>query len=361
MGGAAVATLIGRAGAARAISQDLFVSCAADQNGGYLVSGFGRDGTTRFAIPLPARGHVITFRPSRMECVVFARRPGSFAAVLDCTGARLSAMIENATRRRFQGHGTYSADGRYLFATENDYEAGRGVLGIYDADDGYRRIGEVPSHGVGPHDLRLLPDGGKLAVANGGIRTHPDLGRAKLNIETMAPNLAIVDLRTGALVERASLPRRLHQLSIRHLDVSRTGQVAVAMQYEGDRRDRVPLVGCYRGAGKIDLFRAPDQIQRRMRHYTGSIAYDETERFIAVSSPKGHLVTIWDARSGAYLHVIEARDSAGIAATGLEGEFLVSGGDGKLRLIDARTGKIANLPTPDGRFRWDNHIGALPG
>ena len=46
----------------------------------------------------------------------------------------------------------------------------------------FARVGEFPTHGVGPHELLLLGDGRTLAVANGGIETHPDFGRAKLNI-----------------------------------------------------------------------------------------------------------------------------------------------------------------------------------
>jgi hypothetical protein len=54
------------------------------------------------------------------------------------------------------------------------------VLGVRDATDGYRQIGELASFGVGPHELVLMPDGATLAVANGGIRTHPGRDRAKL-------------------------------------------------------------------------------------------------------------------------------------------------------------------------------------
>ena len=360
MAGAAAAASTGRFHTAFATSPALFVSCAADRDGAYFVSGFGRQGELRFSFPLPARGHAVAFHPSRTDGVVFARRPGSYFMVLDGARPAAPALIENAPARRFQGHGTFSADGRYLFAAENDYEAGRGILGIYDCDEAYKRIGEMPSHGVGPHDLRILPDGGRLVVANGGIHTHPDYGRAKLNVPTMDPNLAIVDVATGALLEQVRLPKSLHKLSIRHLDVSRAGQVAVAMQYEGDRRDQVPLVGCYREGAKFELFRAPPEIERRMRHYTGSIAFDESERLLAVSCPTGHLVTFWDAETGDLQHAVEAPDSSGVAAIGQAGTFLVAGGDGRLRRIDGRSGETAALPTPEKGLHWDNHLGVMP-
>ena len=356
-GGSAFAAALGpRPGRA---SDALFVSCAADREGNYYVAGFDGDGRHHFAQPLPARGHAATVRPGSSDWIVFARRPGAFAMVLDGRTAAVTALIENAPGRRFQGHGAFSADGRTLFASENDFEAGRGVLGLYDAEAGYRRVGEVASHGIGPHDLRLLPDGRRLAVANGGIRTHPDSGRDKLNIDSMDPSLAVLDATSGALLAQVRLPQRLHKLSIRHLDVSRDGLVALAMQYEGDRRHEVPLVGVWSGR-EIDLLQAPSKATRRMRHYTGSIAFDDSGKFLAASCPKGHLVTLWDVRRRAFLTVVEARDSSGLAATGRDGEFLISGGDGKLRVVDARTGESRLLSGSDGAVRWDNHLNAQP-
>ena len=277
---------------AQAARPPLFVSCGADRSGGYVVAGMDPDGAVRFERPLPARGHGVAVHPSHSQCVVFARRPGAFAAVLDTATGELRHWIDAVPDRRFYGHGVFSADGSRLFATENDYAAGRGVLGVYDAADGYRRVGELPSHGVGSHDLRLMPDGRTLAVANGGIRTHPDQPRAKLDIPAMAPNLTYLDADSGRVVEAVRLTPALHKLSIRHLDVNRNGDVAVAMQYEGDRRDRVPLVGLHRRGGALRLLHAPAPIERRLRHYTGSVAFDSSGAFLAVSSPRGHLVTL---------------------------------------------------------------------
>jgi hypothetical protein len=122
------------------------------------------------------------------------------------------------------------------------------MIGIRDAEDGYRQIGEFASQGEGPHELVLMPDGGTVAVANGGIRTHPDNDRAILNLDTMQPSLAYLDLASGGLRDAFGLAPRLHQLSIRHLAVNRDGEVALAMQYEGSKRDRVPLVGIHGAA-----------------------------------------------------------------------------------------------------------------
>ena len=79
--------------------------------------------------------------------------------------------------RHFFGHGVFSADGKLLYTTENDYDGARGVIGVRDATDGYQQIGEFPAHGMEPHDIQLLADGRTMVIANGGIRTHPDSAR----------------------------------------------------------------------------------------------------------------------------------------------------------------------------------------
>lgn len=345
--------------AARRPRQELFVSCGADPDGGFLVAGLGADGTPRFQIPLPARGHGAACHPTRPHCVVFARRPGSFAYLLDTVAGSALRRITTIAGRHFYGHGAFSSDGRTLFATENDYASGRGVLGIYDAADGYRRAAEISSHGIGPHEMRLLPDNKTLAVANGGIRTHPDHGRAKLNLATMAPNLTLLDSASGALRGLARLPAELHRLSIRHLDVDPDGRLAVAMQYEGDRRDLVPLLGLYEGGDRIRLLEAPAPIARRMRQYSGSVAFDRSGARIVLSSPRGHLVTLWDARRATYLGSFDAPDACGLAATGTDCEILVTGGDGHVRLVDGWRGTLSVLGPRASGPRWDNHIARL--
>ena len=161
----------------------------------------------------------------------------------------------------------------------------RGVVGVYDAVNDYRRIGELKSHGIGPHDIRLLSDGETLVVANGGIATRPDLPRVKLNLPTMAPSLCLVDRRAGTLLQERRLAPALHQLSIRHLAVGPEDTVAVAMQYEGPAGDLIPLVAVWRADEGLRLLRGPAADLRAMKHYCGSVCFDPSGRTIAASAP----------------------------------------------------------------------------
>src|SRR5690606_16517 len=164
-----------------------------------LLDATGRD---MAALPLPDRGHSFAIDSARQRAVVFGRQPGFFALVLDLRDGSQVASLPLPEGRHFFGHGTFSAAGDRLYATENDFEAGRGVIGVYDARPGanWQRLGEFDSGGIGPHEVVLLPDGNTLCVANGGLLTHPDYGKATLNLATMRSSLALLDARDGRLL-----------------------------------------------------------------------------------------------------------------------------------------------------------------
>src|SRR5437762_1492329 len=176
-------------------NEPLFISCRADSAGQSSAAIFSLAGEEVFSTNLPARGHDSTLRPQAAEIVVFARRPGNWAIIIDTQILTVRHTLIARSDRHFYGHGAFSADGRLLYATENNALTGDGVIGIYDATDGYARIGEVSSRGIGPHDVVLMPDGITLAIANGGLRTLPESGREVLNPDDIQPNLTFIDPR----------------------------------------------------------------------------------------------------------------------------------------------------------------------
>lgn len=304
--------------------------------------------------PLPGRGHAIA--ANGREAVVVARRPGRFALVLDLGSGRALRRIDAVPGRHFYGHGAF-AGRRLFYASENAYDEETGVIGVYDAGDGYRRLGELPAHGIGPHELAMMPDGETLAVAVGGILTHPDIGRQKLNIPEMAPALVYLDRRTGTLAEKRTLSAALHKLGIRHLAVAPDGAVALAGQYEGPSADRVPLVGLHRRGRAITLFDAPPAVLARMRNYCGGVAFGAGGRTVAVTSPRGGLVTVWSAASGTLERTIELADGCGVAPAVSPGAFVLSNGNGDWLVEAARGRGLAGRARSDRQ--WDNHIAGV--
>jgi hypothetical protein len=254
--------------------------------------------------------------------------------VIDCAAGRPIAELAAPPGRHFYGHGAFSPDGRQLYTPENDYEAGDGRIGIWAADGGYARIGEFRSHGTGPHDAALLPGTGTLVVANGGIATHPDSGRTPLNLATMRPSLAYVDL-SGRLLERVELAPELHLNSIRHLALRGDGLVAFAMQWQGDAAARPPLLALHRRGEAPALLAAPEPQHARMQNYAGSVAFSGDAASVAISSPQGGQVHVFDATTGAFARAFDAPDVCGLAACGPG--FMASTGTGEIAFFGAPT------------------------
>ena len=324
---------------------------------GFWLTALDADGRTLIKVPLPDRGHDTAIDPAGQRAVIVARRAGRFAMVVDLASGQLEREITAEPGRHFYGHGIFSADGALFYTTESDYAAGDGKIGVRDAKDGFRWLGELPSHGIGPHQLALLSDGETIAVANGGIRTHPAQGRLKLNLDSMEPSLVRLERASGKLIESRSLAPWLHQLSIRHIAVDGADRIAVAMQHEGSVEDRVPMVAIDRGDGDLALLRAPEAVELRMRNYCGSVCLDGNAQMMAVSHPRGGQITFWSWPDGDYCGHIDVFDGCGLAPASAAGHFWISNGRGELILYDALGGN----DTPQQVVRhvdrfWDNHL-----
>ncbi|MFX0546839.1 DUF1513 domain-containing protein [Roseovarius sp. S1116L3] len=327
-----------------------WLSAAGLPGGGFVLCGIGADMGLRFRIPLPGRGHAAAAHPGRPEAVAFARRPGTFAVVIDCAAGQQKAELTAPEGRHFYGHGAFSLDGRWLYTTENDYEAARGMIGIWDADHGYARAGEFASGGTGPHEVRRMPGSDTLVVANGGIETHPASGRTKLNIAVMRPNLSYIE--DGAVTETATLPPEMHMGSIRHIAVSHDGEVAFGLQWQGGE-DGPALLGLHRRGASIRLCAAPEPHLRAMQGYAGSVAFAAGQREVAVTSPRAGLVQTYSASSARYLHSESIVDACGVAPS--SGGLLVASGTGDLWQLGA------GAPNRMGHagLMWDNHLVGL--
>ncbi len=264
-------------------------------------------------VALPARAHGMAFSPAAGRAVAFARRPGTFAMVFDPSRRAEPVVITAPEGRHFYGHGHFSPDGRMLYASENDFDANRGRIGLYDASDRFRRIGEFDAHGIGTHDMTVSDDGNLLVIANGGIETHPDFGRTKLNLDRMEPSLVLLDARTGALVQRHSLPSSLSQLSTRHLDIADDGRIWFACQWEGPRNALPPLAGWLSRGEDIMLLDLPEETTVRLGNYVGAIAVNRRDGIVGLTSPVTGAAVTLDARSGVVLRQEAIREAAGVA------------------------------------------------
>ena len=332
-------------------------SAWSDHDGEAHAGVVASNGDTLVDVNLPGRGHGLCLTPDKKTAVVFARRPGRFATVLDLAEQKTIMQIDSRPDRHFYGHGVFSDDGRRLFVSENDFENRAGCIGVYDATDGYRRLGEWSSHGLEPHEIVLMPGGKQLAVANGGIRTHPDSGRAKLNLDTMVSSVVLLDSDDGSLVASVSPPKALHQLSLRHLAVAAGGRLAIAIQYQGAPGDLVPLLATWDGQGPLAFIDDGEPVLPAMKNYCGSVVIDNSGSVIALTSAPGYLVTFWRIDDLSPIAHRQIPDVCGAAPLDAPGRFLLSSGTGAMMVYDVATDELTACAGP--KRMWDNHLTAV--
>lgn len=343
-----------------AAAEPLFVSACFDSAQAASVALFDLDGRMLFRTSLPERGHDIAIRPGSRQLIVFARRPGNWAAIINRDSGQVGQVIVTPPDRHFYGHGAFSADGTLLYATENNRTNSQGILGIYDATASYRRIGEMPSHGIGPHDLAFLPGYQHMVVANGGIKTQVETGREILNKDDMEPSLAIVDPKSGEALLSIDFGPKLKGLSIRHIAVTPSGETVFGCQYTGDQDEMPALVGTLTPEGRTRFLDMPEDDLTSMANYVGSVALDASSKIAAATSPIGNTIAWWDLTTGQYLGRRRMSDVCGIAPAPLEGVFLATSGNSGVRLAPVAKTDLALLGgTELDHWIWDNHVRAI--
>lgn len=331
-------------------SPDIHIGATRLADGNYGLQGVGGDGQALWQQTVYARCHGGCGRPGSDHAVVFERRPGWRFYVLEASSGTILHEVKASPEEHFYGHGVFSPDGRRLYVTANRYETGEGVVAVYDVTSGYQRVDSLLLNGIGPHEIRLHPDGRTLVVALGGIQTHPDYPRLKQNLASMSPALLLVDRHTGEITGRYHPSH--HQLSCRHLDVGPDGQVWVGYQYEGPDYEAPPLIGHLDGENYREI-PLPEALQQRMANYTASVAVSPVNGQVAITAPRGGVTIILDAADGRVIRERDIPDCAGAKAL-RDGTFMISSGTGAITFIDL-SGNMA-LTNIHQDLQWDNHL-----
>jgi len=333
------------------------VSACSNKYNEHFVAAFDLNGQIINQIKLPARGHdAIAIASKPGHALIFARRPGTFILEVDFVNGTIIKEINADNNTHFYGHGIIAADHNILLTSENDFATGNGLIVVRDAQN-YQVLEQYASGGIGPHQLGLMPDGNNIVIANGGIQTHPEQPRKKLNIATMAPNLAYLDLSTGKVTDSYTLDN--NQLSIRHLAVSKKGKVIAGLQYQGTKTDLVPLAISHHGEDALQYLSADENTWRRMNQYTASVCIDDNLDIAAISCPRADLISYWSLSKGEYLSSERFADGAGL--THIDKLYATSG---KGHVIAS---KVTTRPTDKklslsfSQLKWDNHLTHING
>lgn len=329
---------------------------AAQQGDQYYLHALNDQAHIIHSWPLPDRGHDIAI--TRKYIVVLARRPSRWMFIISRPDFRQYHFVYSVKGRHFYGHGVFDESARYFYTTENDYQCGQGVIGIYDVKDDFKRVGEWSSFGIGPHQLKFLPDNRTLVVANGGIKTHPNQPRKQLNLETMNSSLAYVDKVSGNLKDlfESKVPRA----SIRHLDVAPSGEVVAAIQYQRDGfsiQDTCSLLLFHQQGEDVFWPETNGEFWLPYQDYIASVAIEPKSRVVCITSPRGHLVSGWCMDEKTCRYQMNIRDASGVERVPQKQEFLVSSGTGTVTRINSITGERLGTSSVN-KLAWDNHLSA---
>ncbi|MCS0501850.1 DUF1513 domain-containing protein [Ancylobacter mangrovi] len=294
------------------------------------------------------RLHWVEPNPDGRTAIAVARRPGTMAVLFECRSGAVLATFEPGEGRVFSGHGRFIDGGRRFLAVEIERASGQGVVTRRVVEADFAIEAEWASAGIGPHDM--LPAGGALVVANGGVEPHTP---EAVGAEVAGASVARLDPQTGEVRSVAELGEDLESLSLRHLASGPDGLTVIAAQdllADGMAR---PLVYAVEGEG-LRAFDAPEEEWRGLRTYVGSVAVDASGSFVAAASPRGNRVAVWK-RDGRFLGSLTLVDGCGLAPTREGGQFLATSGLGEVALIAADEVGVGVVARRSGGPRFDNH------
>jgi len=331
---------------------DWLVSACTDEQGLHHVAAFDVSGHIVSQVALPARAHECLALPDKPgHALIVARRPGEYLLEVDFISGQIVNQTTAESGSHFYGHACLLPDGQHICTSENHYVKGEGRIVIRDKAT-LKVIDKFYSGGIGPHQIKTMPDNKTLVVANGGILTHPSQPRKKLNLRTMRPNLSYLDLNNGKVIDSFELKN--HQLSIRHLDVAKSGKVVIGAQYQGAKTDMLPLLFSHEGQDKLSEFITSDLTWLSMNQYIASVVIHEEMDMVAASCPRANKVTLWQLSSGKLLTQHKVYDGAGVELN--ETGFWVSNGRGAMFNTDLNTSSEQfNQPN----LKWDNHLTSI--
>ena len=290
------------------------------------------------ALEVPTRAHGLLAEPGGTLLTV-ARRPGDWLLRWNRDGAAQAwRWIEPG--RAFTGHVLSGRDGKKIYTTETDIESGAGLIGVREGNS-LEKLAEWPTQGIDPH--QLVWDGNSLIVANGGVATQPETGRAKRNLERMDSSLVRLDATSGELLGQWRLDDR--RLSLRHLAWGgRT--LGIAQQAEHDQpatKATSPVLALFDGRTL-----RPVPAPRSLAGYGGDIA--ALGNGFAVSCPRAQGVALFDG-DGTWLGFMPLDEACALA---LAGDRLWAGGRARvLAMQTLATTKDAETSVPG--IRLDNH------
>lgn len=296
------------------------------------------------SMQVPTRAHGLLAEPDG-GVIALARRPGQWMLRWHADHPSRNQWLWSEPDRSFNGHAWADAD--VVLTVETKLDDGHSVLVRRAAQD-LAVQAEWPTHGVDAHAVIADADG-SLLVANGGVLTLPETGRAKQGLDRMVSTLVRLDPRSGDLLGQWRLddPR----LSLRHLARHPNGTLGVALQAQHDERSRragAPLLALFDGKMLRAVTTPVD-----LAGYGGDIV--AMPDGFSVSAPRAGGIARYTV-DGRWLGLVSLPEACALAGDAGLGNWF-AGGAQVLDLSSKGISRRHELPA----LRLDNHWLAIGG
>ena len=342
--------------------KNTYISAAKSSTGQFSIQTLNSTGKVIQSFEIPQRGHSFAVNQSDTNHVLaIGRRPANyFFAINFSTPGSEPQQVKAPKNRRYYGHAAFNTSGSLVYLTENNLETGQGVIGIYDVQQGFQRVGEFSSYGIGPHDIFFDSQYQCLVVANGGIRTHPSSGRKKLNLSTMCSSLTFINAITGEMLKTISLNEKFRFNSIRHVVLDSQSNVYVSLQNQKKGSQQTLLAIYNNQKNALITCDIPQNILPQLNRYIGDITLDCSESIFAATSPRGNTILIYNTQ-GVFLTSYSLEDVCGVSKTGMTNEFMLTTGKGDILKLRYNPSNSPCISIEKRKYfypnlAWDNHL-----
>ena len=299
-----------------------------------LLTRIGMDGEVRQAL-LPAAAHDVEISPDGSVGVMCGFEATDQVA-FDPVTLDLAAVAPSFSKGwRGGGHAAYLATGKTVLLSERaprknpgdgKLEAQYGRITIRDTDT-LAILGSYSTHGIDPHDIRLIEDDRYLVIANYGSLPNEKSGKLDIPRHVHEACVTIIDMHDGKLVDKRVTDRRRTEL--RHLAAGGLDRIFAIQARLGNDADGSRVLSgagqaydeditsepgiAYMSAATLKMAKgkpprrmgSPGDIAE-MRHGL-SIRYDDRHDQAIASYPSAHRVMVFDGASGAVLQSIDTR------------------------------------------------------
>lgn len=299
-----------------------------------LLSRIGFDGDVTQTL-LPVKAHDVKISPDGSVGVLCGFEGDDHVSFDPQTLDLVGKAPVLADGWRGGGHAAYVDGGQTVLISERaprqpirggKVEEHFGRITIRDADT-LKIRGSYSTHGIDPHDIRLIENDRYLVVANYG--SHPEARSGELPVprHVVEACVTIIDVRDGKLVEKQVTNRK--NIELRHLAAGTRDRIFAIQAKLGDEaalaraigRDPaaqgedittttgsayLPAATLKMAAGKRPSGMGNSQQVREMRHGL-SIQYDSRADQAIASYPSAHRVMVFDGASGEIIEDLDTR------------------------------------------------------